>query len=406
MQYFETHNPAVSQSGFNTQKDAYFAGNVSFAGTVTGGAFVTLGRTAANYIVEVGNVTADIQLLAAVNVVAAAGGGIVFLKVLGPLSSDKYRMSATVPIPEGVVLVGEKFAKGGTNGVTIKTAAGVTLTDMFTITGSSNPTITTDLAQDTGFYGLTLDGNGTTTNLIKRTNADYTIVENCRLIEATNSIVNVWDSSSDPVSATYPGGLYVHRTLISCGTGGIGIDSQYDTQVWLYFNWFSKKSGTTPTAHVNIKAGNKIKIIGNEFNTIDTCIRLQDSATLFSNDLIINDNIFEPGSGARAVKEERTHASSKYVSFVGNVVGSGVICDTFANDQNVIVSTAGIGYGGALNSKAVLDLQSTTKGMLPPRMTTTQRDAISAPPEGLMIYNLTTHKLNVFTTAWEAVTSA
>lgn len=56
-------------------------------------------------------------------------------------------------------------------------------------------------------------------------------------------------------------------------------------------------------------------------------------------------------------------------------------------------------------ASAMLDVQSTTKGFLPPRMTTTQRDAISSPAAGLIIYNTTTNKLNVYTTAWEAITS-
>ena len=59
-----------------------------------------------------------------------------------------------------------------------------------------------------------------------------------------------------------------------------------------------------------------------------------------------------------------------------------------------------------IETKAILNLESTTQGLLLPRLTTTQRDAISTPPAGLMIYNTTTNKLNVFTTAWEAVTSA
>ena len=58
------------------------------------------------------------------------------------------------------------------------------------------------------------------------------------------------------------------------------------------------------------------------------------------------------------------------------------------------------------SATALLDVSSTTKGFLPPRMTTTQRDAISTPAEGLIIYNTTTKKLNFYNgTAWEAVTS-
>lgn len=44
---------------------------------------------------------------------------------------------------------------------------------------------------------------------------------------------------------------------------------------------------------------------------------------------------------------------------------------------------------------ALLEVSSTTKGFLPPRMTTAQRDAISAPPDGLMLYNTSTNKLQV-----------
>jgi hypothetical protein len=71
-------------------------------------------------------------------------------------------------------------------------------------------------------------------------------------------------------------------------------------------------------------------------------------------------------------------------------------------------SGGGIGFGTATPStRAVLDLTSTTRGFLPPRMTTAQRDAITSVPAGLMIYNTSTNKLNFYNgSAWEAVTSA
>lgn len=51
-------------------------------------------------------------------------------------------------------------------------------------------------------------------------------------------------------------------------------------------------------------------------------------------------------------------------------------------------------------ASAQLDVFSTTRGFLPPRMTSTQRDAISSPAAGLVIYNTTTSKLQVYTTSW------
>jgi len=53
------------------------------------------------------------------------------------------------------------------------------------------------------------------------------------------------------------------------------------------------------------------------------------------------------------------------------------------------------------DASAMLDVQSTVKGFLPPRMTEANRDAISNPAEGLIVYNTTTHKPNFYNgTSW------
>jgi hypothetical protein len=69
-------------------------------------------------------------------------------------------------------------------------------------------------------------------------------------------------------------------------------------------------------------------------------------------------------------------------------------------------NTGEVGIGNAAATSAKLDVASTTQGVLIPRMTTTQKNAISSPAEGLMVYDLTLHKLCVYTgSAWETVTS-
>jgi hypothetical protein len=85
---------------------------------------------------------------------------------------------------------------------------------------------------------------------------------------------------------------------------------------------------------------------------------------------------------------------------------------SFANDAPTnafyMLTSGTVGFGTSTPSeKSLLDLTSTTKGFLPPRMTTVQRDAITSVPAGLTIYNTTTNKLNFYNgSAWEAVTSA
>lgn len=54
-----------------------------------------------------------------------------------------------------------------------------------------------------------------------------------------------------------------------------------------------------------------------------------------------------------------------------------------------------------INSSAALEIESSTKGFLPPRITTNQRDAISNPSVGLLIYNTTTNCMEYYRpTGW------
>lgn len=62
-----------------------------------------------------------------------------------------------------------------------------------------------------------------------------------------------------------------------------------------------------------------------------------------------------------------------------------------------------------VDPSAALEIDSTTKGFLPPRMSTAQRNAISSPAVGLIIYNTTTQKLNFYngsSNSWEELGNA
>ena len=83
------------------------------------------------------------------------------------------------------------------------------------------------------------------------------------------------------------------------------------------------------------------------------------------------------------------------------VQGGSVRFGTTTTDAFTFTSgQVGIGTT-ALTASSVLELVSTTKGVLLPRMTEEQRDAVSPRVEGLMIYNTGTHQLNVYNgSAW------
>jgi hypothetical protein len=59
---------------------------------------------------------------------------------------------------------------------------------------------------------------------------------------------------------------------------------------------------------------------------------------------------------------------------------------SFVTFAQVKISTG----GGNPNASSMLEVESTTKGFLPPRMTTAQRNAIASPADGLIIFNTTT----------------
>jgi len=54
---------------------------------------------------------------------------------------------------------------------------------------------------------------------------------------------------------------------------------------------------------------------------------------------------------------------------------------------------------------AALNVVSTTKGFLPPRMTTSEKNAIFSPATGLVVFDTTLGKLCVFATTWQTISS-
>jgi hypothetical protein len=91
------------------------------------------------------------------------------------------------------------------------------------------------------------------------------------------------------------------------------------------------------------------------------------------------------GSGAAAVDTYLFHAGVATLGLASNLV--------------IGTTTA------TANANACLDVQSTTKAFIPPRMTTTQKAAISNPVNGMVVFDSTLGKLCVYSTTWQTITS-
>ena len=81
----------------------------------------------------------------------------------------------------------------------------------------------------------------------------------------------------------------------------------------------------------------------------------------------------------------------------------------FIITMHLLISTQAQIEIGTTNphASAKLDVSSTNSGFLPPRMTTAERNLISTPAEGLIIYNTTSGCINVYNgTLWREICPA
>jgi hypothetical protein len=153
--------------------------------------------------------------------------------------------------------------------------------------------------------------------------------------------------------------------------------------------------GVTPSAWFAFKA---IQIGAASFSNYDT-----------NTDTRLSTNYYESSGGARYIKTNFAtiyqQTNGKHVWFYAP---SGTAGALITLTQAMTLDASGnLGIGTTSPSaSAILDAQSTTKGVRMPNMTTTQKNAISSPATGLMVFDTTLAKLCVYSgSAWQTITS-
>ncbi len=174
-----------------------------------------------------------------------------------------------------------------------------------------------------------------------------------------DQVVSLSNGTGITTSGTYPNFTITNSDLGSSQT---------------FFKTLGVDTGTDLVANANndtmsfTSTDSSVSISGNGSNTIDITVGASVNTNIFNTDGTL--------SGNRTVTQ-----SSNSLAFTGGdftVDGTTLVVDESA-------SAVAIG-ASAPAASAVLEVASTTKGFLFPRMTETQRGAITSPATGLMVY--------------------
>jgi hypothetical protein len=158
------------------------------------------------------------------------------------------------------------------------------------------------------------------------------------------------------------------------GSGNINYLNNYSGGMWASNKFAFGPSYFTPSGQVHIK--------GSGSTSATTSLLVQTSA----------------GNDTMKVWDSRQITLGGASLFSGiQLYGNGIWATTedFISNKIVYGDRLGIGASGGItiNASAQAQIDSTTRGFLPPRMTTTQKNAIASPAAGLVVYDSTTNKL-------------
>ncbi len=289
-----------------------------------------------------------------------------------------------------------QFAAGGGGGSSFVRPGGGTVVHTqnvqighgtLTITPVSYPAPTIDASNLVNFPTILGDNLGNHTATQNLNLADKLLVGN-----GGTAGLALTNSGSVGIGTTTPDQkLAVVGGLVVAGNGTIGVQGAH-------LQW-NRSNGGGETLLLNQRGGGPGSIVFGATNAVAS-----GSNTVVEWGRFDGNGNLGIGTSTPAQKLDvngnTTVSGNSYVS--GNV-GIGTTTPTQKLDVNgntTVSGNVGIGTSTAAAS-AQLDVSSTTKGLLPPRMSQTQRDAIATPTAGLVIYNQLTNKLNVWNgTSW------
>jgi hypothetical protein len=230
---------------------------------------------------------------------------------------------------------------------------------------------------------------------------------------------SIWfDSSDEKLKFQSSGGpvtLTTGTAAISALTGDVTASGNGSVAATVAF-----VGGSTAA---NVNAATVLANASTDANTVSTIVRRDAAGGFSAGNVSTSAMRFRDGT-TNYVELKAPNAVTNYSLTLPNAVGGAgqILVTTDAsgtlawanpnvgskwtnNGADIYFNTGSIGVGTTTpNASALLDVASTTKGVLLPRMTTVERDAIATPANGLQIYNTTTSALNYYNgSSWQAL---
>jgi hypothetical protein len=171
------------------------------------------------------------------------------------------------------------------------------------------------------------------------------------------------------------------------GGGGVNYLNNYSTGMWASNKFAFGPSLFAPSAQVHIK--------GSGSTSATTSLLVQNSAGA-ERIRVFDSNLVRINGGVGNITNGLDVAG-------GLEIGS----SAYLRGLNFMASGLTIGDNAVNFASAILEVKSTTQGFLPPRMTTTQINAIASPANGLEVYNTTLNCPCFYNgTSWRQVTNS
>jgi hypothetical protein len=235
--------------------------------------------------------------------------------------------------------------------------------------------------------GFRLDVNGTA-----RVQGNTTVIgtlninsgNSLRLNNTDNTINGSIVISSPPQIGTAVTNTWLGGTVFSWNNTGLVLNHAATNNNIIFLNRSALSSGTTGAAGLQFPSGGSFAPTTGNNNFQVISINTSYNSTGGTN--TITGFLYNPTLTSLTGVTHRAIQTVTGDVLLGTTSGS-----------------VGIGANTTINASAILELTSTTRGFLPPRMTTAQRDAIASPAQGLQIFNITTTKTETYDgTTWQA----